>query len=229
MYHKTTNLQVAVDYCKIYPEYVVQTHTGPVPITSVSLSPYGPYLLDSMGCVLVSSISSESHNHSAPSSMKFLVLWEEESDEDLQLDSPSPCIMCDCEFLHRLPSAADERYSDDNWTRHHSISIADFNFITCSWDSFPPVELPCTASVWECLPRLVVFCFVMFGCCLIEACSFLKGKGKGVDQEGGREKWRDGKLCEDVSYEIKICTQKIKERREASKNGKKRSLYLVLL
>lgn len=141
MCHKTTNLQVAVNNCKIYPQYVVQTHTGPVLTASVSLSPYVPYLLDLMACILVSSISSESHNHSAPSSMGFLVLWEEESDEDLRLDSPSPCIMCDCESLYWLPSATDGRHSDDNWTRHQSVSIADFNSIVCSWDSFPPVEL----------------------------------------------------------------------------------------
>ena len=42
---------------------------------------------------------------------------------------------------------------------------------SCSQDSFPPGGLPC----------LIVSCFVVFGCCLLEACSFLEGNQCGVE------------------------------------------------
>ena len=34
------------------------------------------------------------------------------------------------------------------------------------------------------LPFLAVFCFVQFGCCQLEACSFLKVKGRGIEDLG---------------------------------------------
>lgn len=45
----------------------------------------------------------------------------------------------------------------------------------------------------------IVFCFVVFSCCLFEACSFLVGDGGGVDPGewggwGSWEDWREGKL-----------------------------------
>lgn len=55
----------------------------------------------------------------------------------------------------------------------------------CSWDSFPLVGLPCPASVGEFLPCLTVFCFIMFGYCLLQACSFLMKHSKGMNW--GRE------------------------------------------
>lgn len=56
-------------------------------------------------------------------------------------------------------------------------------------DSF---GLPCSASIGGLLPCLVVTCFVLFGCRLLETCSFLRmkqkksgpGRGAGEDLEG---------------------------------------------
>ena len=59
--------------------------------------------------------------------------------------------------------------------------------LACSWDSFLPVGLPCLVSVWGLLPCFIVFYFVMFAYCLLEACSFLKrksGRGSGSGEEG---------------------------------------------
>lgn len=36
-----------------------------------------------------------------------------------------------------------------------------------------------------------MFCFVIFGCCLLEACSFLKGNGGGVSVGWGKEVQED--------------------------------------
>lgn len=56
----------------------------------------------------------------------------------------------------------------------------------CSWDSFPPIGLPC----------IIVSCFVLFGC-LLEACSFSEG-GVDLGERGGGGQlkwgWREGKL-----------------------------------
>lgn len=65
----------------------------------------------------------------------------------------------------------------------------------CFWDSFPPTGLPCPALIWRLLLSLIVFCFVLSGCHLLGASSFLEGnggiwgKGKNVgkleEMEGG--------------------------------------------
>lgn len=45
--------------------------------------------------------------------------------------------------------------------------------LLCSWNSFPPIRLPCPASIWGPLPCLFMSHFVMLDCCLLESCSFL--------------------------------------------------------
>lgn len=57
----------------------------------------------------------------------------------------------------------------------------------CSWNSFPPIGLPCTVSIWRVFPCLIVPCLVVFSCCLQEACSFLKGNGGGGADLGEEE------------------------------------------
>lgn len=54
-------------------------------------------------------------------------------------------------------------------TRYVSKSFA------CSWDSFASIKLPYATLIWRFLSCLLVSCFVSFGCCLWEDCSFLKG------------------------------------------------------
>lgn len=52
------------------------------------------------------------------------------------------------------------------------------------------------------LSSVIVSCFAMFGYCLLEACSFLKGKGDEMDLEEGAA-GRSGRKgnCLDVLYE----------------------------
>lgn len=55
--------------------------------------------------------------------------------------------------------------------------------VPCSWASFPPVGLPCLVSCrCEGFCLVLLYLVVMFGCCLLETYSFLKGDG-GVDGE----------------------------------------------
>ena len=77
----------------------------------------------------------------------------------------------------------------------------------------------CSSSYWAslsslirgCLPCFTASSFVMFGCYLLEACSFLKGNGGGVDlgeekcagEKAGRH-GRRGNCGQDVLYEIRI-------------------------
>ena len=44
------------------------------------------------------------------------------------------------------------------------------------WGILPSAGLPSLVSMGRLLPCLTVFCFVRFGCCLLGACSFLKGE-----------------------------------------------------
>lgn len=52
----------------------------------------------------------------------------------------------------------------------------------------------CLASVGGRLPCLMVSCFVLFGYCLLEACSLLAGSGRGGNLGAGRwtGAWRSG-------------------------------------
>lgn len=59
-----------------------------------------------------------------------------------------------------------------------SVSLT---LIVCSWDSFSPVGLLCSTSVWQLL--VVLLFFVMLACYFLGVCSLLKAGG-GVDLEG---------------------------------------------
>lgn len=64
----------------------MQIHADPLLATSVSVSPHEPYLVDSVGHVLmVSSISSDYYDLSLSSSVEFPILPEEGPNGDLQL------------------------------------------------------------------------------------------------------------------------------------------------
>jgi hypothetical protein len=68
-----------------------------------------------------------------------------------------------------------------------------FDSFGYSWGSFPPVGFPSPDSIWGPFPGLVVFCFVVFGCCLLEAWYFLKEDRVGVDPGEKRSRgWAEG-------------------------------------
>lgn len=48
----------------------------------------------------------------------------------------------------------------------------------------PPIGLPCTVSVWGCLLCLIVSSFILFGWCLLEACSFPKKELRKIISRG---------------------------------------------
>lgn len=56
---------------------------------------------------------------------------------------------------------------------------------------FPPVRLPSPALVWQFLPCLILFCFVVFGGCLLEDCSFLMRVGGGLDMGREEKAWEE--------------------------------------
>lgn len=58
------------------------------------------------------------------------------------------------------------------------------DFLVCSWDSLSLIEVPCPASIWGLLPCHIMSNFVLFCCCLLEACSLLKRKQRGSRSEG---------------------------------------------
>lgn len=49
--------------------------------------------------------------------------------------------------------------------------------------TFSPIGFLCSASMGGLLPWLTVFYFIVFGCCFLEGCSFLRGNGGGVEGE----------------------------------------------
>lgn len=65
----------------------------------------------------------------------------------------------------------------------------------CFWDLFPHLGLHHPASIWWLLPYSILSCFVIYGCHLLEACSYLKrkcmrnGSGREWRWEGA---WRSG-------------------------------------
>jgi hypothetical protein len=54
-----------------------------------------------------------------------------------------------------------------------------FCLFSCSFNTFLPIALICPASMWGFSPCRVISCCHV--CCLLEACSFLKGKRKRVN------------------------------------------------
>lgn len=69
--------------------------------------------------------------------------------------------------------------------------------LVCSWDSFPSAGLLCPALLGGPLLCLIESSFATFGCCLLEAWSFLTGDAGGVqiwgragNRECGWKAWR---------------------------------------
>lgn len=56
-----------------------------------------------------------------------------------------------------------------------------YDSFTCSWNSFPHVRWSCPSAVWLLLLCLIVVCFIVCGCCLLDLCSFLMWAGERVD------------------------------------------------
>lgn len=71
-----------------------------------------------------------------------------------------------------------------------SASMSPFS---CSWDSFLPMMLPLPALIGEFLVCLIIFCFDMFGCCLLEGCYFLKRKGVSLGKRGSELQGGEGR------------------------------------
>lgn len=61
-----------------------------------------------------------------------------------------------------------------------------FLWDSCSWNSFPPITLPCSALIGGLLLYRFVSCFALFDHHLLETCSLLKKKwtGSGSRREG---------------------------------------------
>lgn len=76
-----------------------------------------------------------------------------------------------------------------SWEAPNNGSACISDPFACCWDSFPPIRRPCPASIWGLLPCLIVSCFVLFGCQLLEVCSFLKRKQRRSESEG-EGRWR---------------------------------------
>lgn len=79
----------------------------------------------------------------------------------------------------------------------------------CSSYPFPPAGLPCPASVWGIFTLLYCICFVVFGCCLLEVCCFLKGdegEWNWEREEVGSSRDR-GNCGSDILDERRICFQ----------------------
>lgn len=109
-----------------YAEDLLQTHAGSGLTVSVSVITYEPYLIDSVGNVLlVSSIPSNSYSFSSASSVGFPNLWGEGCSGYRQFKL-SVFVLSGCGSLCLLPSADGESFSDDDWTRLQSMSIAEY-------------------------------------------------------------------------------------------------------
>lgn len=101
--------------------------------SSVSVSPYEPGLVDSVGRVLlVSSTPSDSYSLSSPPFHEVPEAPRGGLSGDLQLRL-FLCLVSGCGSLYLLPSAAggSVSVSDDNWTENPSTRIEEYH-----WEPF---------------------------------------------------------------------------------------------
>lgn len=88
-----------------------------------------------------------------------------------------------------------------------TVETVFLDSFACSCASFSPIGLPCLTFLWGLLLCLTVSCFVLFSCCLLKACSFLKRKwtesGSGGEWKVGRSgRSREKGSCgQDVLFE----------------------------
>lgn len=91
-----------------------------------------------------------------------------------------------------------------------------------SWVSFSPTVLPCPTLIRALLPCLIVSCFLLFACYVLEAYVFLKRKWRGIGygemEMAGRcgrvtmHNWRRGNCDLDILYERRIYLNKNKNK-----------------
>ena len=107
----------------ICAEDLVQTYSGSLIASSVSVSPYESCLVDSVGHVLLVSLEPcGSYISFSPSSIGFLELQGDKRNEDFQFGL-SLHLMFGCGSL-RLPlPVTSKSLFDDYWVRHQSMSI----------------------------------------------------------------------------------------------------------
>lgn len=55
---------------------------------------------------------------------------------------------------------------------------------SCSWDFFLPMMLPLPALIGEFLACLIISCFDMFGCCLLEGYFLKRKEGVSLGKRG---------------------------------------------
>lgn len=109
-------------------QYFTVTFSSPPFSSSVSVGPFAPHLIGSVGHVfVVSSIPSDSCILSSPLPLSFLVYEGRDLIETSYFDSLTPCIRSDYGSLHPLPSAVRESLSDDHWTRYQSMTTAEYH------------------------------------------------------------------------------------------------------
>lgn len=75
------------------------------------------------------------------------------------------------------------------------------------WFLFPSVGLPCPVSMGRFLFDFIISYFAMFGCYLLETCSFLRRNSRGVDPKGrGNGKELGGGNCNQNIFKKKKVT-----------------------
>lgn len=85
-----------------------------------------------------------------------------------------------------------------------SESMCSSSSFLCSWDSLPPVGLPCPARYEGfCLVFLYIVLYLFVFC---KPALFRRGNEVGVDKRereygGGLEEWREGKLGLGILYD----------------------------
>ena len=101
----------------IYAEDLEEMHSCTLIVALVFASPHEPRLVDSLGLLLVVSWPSGFYTMSSLSSSGFPVIHQ----------------MFDCESLHLLQEFAAWTFSDDNYSRLWSMSIAEYNQESLLW------------------------------------------------------------------------------------------------
>lgn len=80
---------------------------------------------------------------------------------------------------------------------HLILGIGVSDSFACSGDIFHSFWFPCLVSqrgFLPCLTCLIVYCFVLYGFCLLETCSFLSGSGfGGAVRRGSMLGWEEAR------------------------------------
>lgn len=103
---------------------------------------------------------------------------------ETELAAMEPAWVCTRFFVYILRVFA--------WSFVGSRSMCVSDTFTSSWDSFPFIGLSCRVLIRRLLTCLIVSCFVVFDCYLLETCPF-QGKAWWVDltQRGYWGDWKE--------------------------------------